>query len=136
MNNYFSIAFQVTKHDIFTVSYGGSFPQDENAIYVTGIDILNYHKTDLIGFGALQDAVLPKGSPVRKFWGKWKKCHAKPITKKQYAELRKDIDKLKEVYNFHELFGDRQQRRISFCSLVVLSKMPLKKTKQTKGAAS
>ena len=84
-------AFQITKKIMFEVR------NDE--YFATSADKFNTRNTDFEQCGQCQDELLPQGS-ARKFWEKWDRYHLTRLTADQEKELEKDIEPLKESYNW------------------------------------
>ena len=94
-------AFQISKTIIFEVEYtqlrGNKTPD-----FSTQANKFNRPKTDWERCGQAQEALLPKSGEAYKFWKKWDKKHCQDLTDEEYNDLLKDIELLKECYNFIE----------------------------------
>ena len=116
---------------MFEVSYytlGGN----ENPYFVTVANKFFKNKRDYECGGQAQNQLLPKNSIARQFWEKWDKEHLKDLSDDKYREVVKDIEELKEKYNYIEYIKDTfkgEYEDFSFCEKVLLSKLDLKKIK-------
>jgi len=120
LKNY-HFAFQMSKKIVFEVSYY-TLNQNKNPYFTTSAAEYNQPKTDYIQCGQAQNSLL-KGYPVAmNFFNKWDIYHLQKLTKKQLNELFKDIETLKQKYNFIEQSFD-----ISFERIKELSKLNIKK---------
>jgi hypothetical protein len=84
---------------IFTVNYH-VIGRNSHPHFSTLAAMFNQPKTDYLHSGQCQETVLPKNSVAYKFYQKWDKCHGYDITQEQYDEMAKDLEELKEVYNW------------------------------------
>ena len=87
----FCYTFQITKKIIFEVS--------NDRYFATSAAEFNRPKTDFNMCGQCQDAALPDGA-ARTFWEKWDTKHLSHLNAEDEQELMKDIDVLKEKYNW------------------------------------
>lgn len=94
-------AFQISKTIIFEVEYT-QLRGNKNPDFATQANQFNRPKTDWERCGQAQEALLPKSSEAYKFWKKWDKKHLEDLTDEEYNDMLKDIDILKEKYNFIE----------------------------------
>lgn len=88
------------------------------------------NKKDYECCGQAQDRLLPENSIARQFWEKWGKEHLKDLSVDKYREITKDIEELKEKYNYigyiKDTFKDEYED-FPFWKQVLLSKADLKK---------
>ena len=131
MKKEFQYCFQITKFVIFEVAY--CTPLDNKSPYfTTSADEFSKNKRGYKCGGQAQDQLLPKNSIARQFWEKWDKEHLKDLSDDKYREIIKDIEKLKEKYNYIGYIKDTFKggyEDFSFEQIVLLSKAELKKTK-------
>ena len=129
----FMYCFQISKLIVFEVSY---YTLSTNAApyFSTSANEFCRSKRDYTRGGQAQAALLPKGSPARRFWQKWNPVHLKNLTPAQYNELTADIEELKARYNYIEDVRDCFGRsagcyktHIPFYEVVELSKLTPKK---------
>ncbi len=115
-------AFQISKKIIFEVKYY-QLKGNANPHFSTSASELNQPKTDWERCGQAQEALLPKSSKAYKFWEKWDKKHLQDLTDEEYNDLLKDIELLKECYNFIEQEQDESLNKefLTFCELKELS---------------
>lgn len=115
-------AFQISKTIIFEVEYT-QLRWNNAPDFSTQANKFNRPKTDWERCGQAQEELLPKSSNAYKFWEKWDKKHLQDLTDKEYNELLKDIDILKEKYNFIEQEQDENlySTHLSFYELRALS---------------
>ena len=129
MKKEFKYYFQITKLVMFKVEYY-TLGNNKNPYFATSADKFFKNKRDYECGGQAQDKLLPKNSIARQFWEKWDKEHLKDLSDDKYRELVKDIEELKEKYNYIERIKDTFKGRyenFSFQEKVLLSKTDLKK---------
>lgn len=129
MKKEFKYCFQITKLVMFEVGYY-TLGNNENPYFATSANKFYKNKRDYECGGQAQDRILPKNSIVRQFWEKWDKEHLKDLSDDKYRELVKDIEELKEKYNYIERIKDTFKGRYEnfpFQEKVLLSKTDLKK---------
>lgn len=105
---------------------------NENPYFVTVANKFFKNKRGYECGGQAQDELLPKNSIARRFWKKWDKEHLKDLSDDKYREIVKDIEGLKEKYNYIECIKDTfkgEYKDFSFYEEVLLSKSDLKKIK-------
>ena len=91
MKHFFQYTFLVAKKTLFEV-YNDKY-------FATSADIFNHTNTDFTVCGQCQDEALPEG-PAREFWKKWDPIHLSVLTDEQAKEIKQDIEKLKEKYQW------------------------------------
>lgn len=129
MEKEFKYCFQITKLVMFEVEYY-TLGNNENPYFATSANKFYKNKRDYERCGQAQDQLLPKNSIVRQFWEKWDKEHLKDLSDDKYREIIKDIQELKEKYNYIERIKDTfkgKYENFSFGEIVLLSKADLKK---------
>lgn len=129
MKKEFKYYFQITKLVMFEVSYY-TLGDNENPYFVTVANKFFKNKRDYECGGQAQNQLLPKNSIARQFWEKWDKKHLKDLSDDEYREVVKDIEELKEKYNYIEYIKDTFKGKyedFSFGEIVLLSKSDLKK---------
>jgi hypothetical protein len=95
----FMIAFQLTSHDIFEVSY---YTLDRNPHpYFSTMGARFYkNKRGFCEYGQCQETVTKRSETARKFYEKWNEFHCIDLTQEQYNEMVSDLEKLKDKYNY------------------------------------
>ena len=129
MKKEFKYCFQITKLIMFEVEYY-TLGSNKSPYFVTKANEFFKNKKDYKSGGQAQDRLLPKNSIARQFWEKWDKEHLKDLSDDKYREIIKDIEKLKEKYNYIEYIKDTFKggyEDFSFEQIVLLSKAELKK---------
>ncbi len=129
MKKEFKYCFQITKLIMFEVEYY-TLGSNESPYFVTEANEFFKNKKDYKSGGQAQDRLLPKNSFARQFWEKWDKKHLKDLSDDEYREVVKDIEELKEKYNYIEYIKDTfkgKYENFSFGEIVLLSKADLKK---------
>ena len=123
-------SFQISKKIIFNVEYY-ILGDNKNPYFSTSADKFNQPKTDYEQAGQAQAELLPKFSTAMKFWNKWDKKHLNDLTFEEYQELLKDIEVLKNSYNYIEKEQtSRHQNGISFYNSKILSMQELPNSKR------
>ena len=126
----FIAVFQIDKTTIFEVEYYTLMTNDAPK-FTTSANHFIRSKRDYDRCGQAQDSLLKVGTAARRFYKKWDCWHLKQMTKEAYEEMRKDMELLKERYNFLELELSDEHKPYSpkfpFRILVEFSKQPLKK---------
>lgn len=105
MKKEFKYYFQITKLVMFEVKYY-TLGNNENPYFATEADKFFKNKRDYECCGQAQDELLPKNSIARQFWEKWDKEYLKDLSDDKYNEVVKDIEELKEKYNYIEYIKD------------------------------
>ena len=129
MKKEFKYCFQITKLIMFEVEYY-TLGSNKSPYFVTEANEFFKNKKDYKSGGQAQDRLLPKNSIARQFWEKWDKKHLKDLSDEEYREVAKDIEELKEKYNYIEYIKDTfkgKYENFSFGEIVLLSKADLKK---------
>ena len=129
MKKEFKYCFQITKLVMFKVEYY-TLGNNENPYFATSAIKFYKNKRDYECGGQVQDQLLPENSIARQFWEKWDKEHLKDLSDDKYREIIKDIQELKEKYNYIERIKDTfkgKYENFSFGEIVLLSKADLKK---------
>ena len=114
---------------MFEVEYY-TLGSNKSPYFVTEANEFFKNKKDYKSGGQAQDRLLPKNSFARQFWEKWDKKHLKDLSDDEYREVVKDIEELKEKYNYIEYIKDTfkgKYENFSFGEIVLLSKAELKK---------
>ena len=119
----FHIAFEVTRYDIFEVSFY-TLGSNKSAHFSTSANRLNRRKSDYTQCGQAQESVLPKGSKARNFYELWDDKHLSDLTDDEYNEMVEDLKTLAERYNY--ILIDNERDHIPFMDIVCLSKQELK----------
>lgn len=129
----FMYCFQISKMIVFEVEYY-TLGSNKAPYFSTSAAEFIRSKRDYKRCGQAQAALLPKGSPARRFWKKWDPLHLKDLTPEEYEEIATDIEQLKARYNYIEDIRDRfgesaecGKTHIPFYEVVELSKMDPKK---------
>lgn len=131
MKKEFKYYFQITKLVMFKVEYY-TLGDNESPYFATSAYKIFRNKKGYERWGQTQDQVLPENSIVRQFWEKWDKEHLKNLSDDKYREVVKDIEELKEKYNYIEYIKDTfkgEYEDFPFWKKVLLSKADLKKIK-------
>ena len=125
----FKYCFQITKLVIFEVEYY-TLGSNKSPYFATNASKFFKNKKDYECCGQAQDRLLPENSIARQFWEKWDKEHLKDLSVDKYREITKDIEQLKEKYNYigciKDTFKDEYED-FPFWKQVLLSKADLKK---------
>lgn len=99
MKKEFQAVFQLTKTIIFEVTYY-TLSTNTAPYFATSAAKFCRNKRDFTQCGQAQKSLL-RGFPVAmQFFKKWDSSHCKDLTPEQYEEMRRDLEKLKEQYNF------------------------------------
>lgn len=95
------ITFRDRKKVTFTIHYGeyGELSQDPH--FSTSAQEFNRNRTDYDSCGQAQQSLL-KNKDLKTFFEKWDKFHLSKLTFKQYDELIKDINNLKQTIPYIE----------------------------------
>ena len=129
----FQYIFQITKFINFNVDFY-TLSSNSNPDFSTSANLFYKNKSDYEICGQCQDEVLPKNSLAMDFYQKFNKYHLTNLTTEQYNEIVKEIEKLKERYNFickKESEMPLNNFYFKFRDAVELSNLPLKyKNKQ------
>lgn len=113
----FSYCFKITAKVVFEVKNYTLSPNLHNYLsMVAGRFDPRY--TDYDECGQCQEHVLPHGCAAYKFWSKWKHRHTIHLTDRELAEVKNDIEELKQTYEFIE----SEWSDISFYKIVDMCK--------------
>lgn len=129
MKKEFKYCFKITRLVMFEVEYC-TLGSNKSPYFATNASKFLKNKEDYECCGQAQDELLPKNSIARQFWEKWDKEHLKDLSDDKYREIVKDIEKLKERYNYIEYIKDTfkgEHEGFSFYEKVLLSKSDSKK---------
>lgn len=129
MKKEFKYCFQITKLVMFEVDYY-TFWNNKNPYFATSAFKFFKNKKRYEYGGQAQDQLLPENSIARQFWEKWDKEHLEDLSDDKYREVVKDIEELKEKYNYIEDIKDTfkgEYEDFPFWEVVLLSKADLKK---------
>lgn len=110
--NEFEMSFQLSRTEIFVVSYKtvGSNPRP---YFSTSAAVFNRPKTDFTRGGQCQDDVLKSHRAAMRFYKKWDAFHLRDLTAEQYQDLMADVEVLKERYNWCTCTSFYAQRVLS-----------------------
>ena len=122
----FHAAFQLSKTVIFEVDYYtlGSNP---SADFTTSANEFNRPKTDWDTCGQAQKDLCT--GPAKAFYEKWDKYHLHSLDDEHFEEMIRDLEVLKQTYNYIENKADFQPADITFREEKELSMQKLKKVK-------
>lgn len=130
-NMTFGYAFQLSRYDIFYVEYK-YLGDNKTPYFSTSADRFNKRKSDYNEAGQAQENILPDYKEAYDFYKKWDNKHLLILTKSEYDEMQKDLDVLKNTYNYiQNTNGD-----FTFSQIVDLSKQKPKVTKKTEAVDS
>ncbi len=120
----FHFAFQLTRKIIFKVSYY-TLGSNNHAYFTTSANEFNQPKNDWCRCGQAQKELCSGLSKM--FYEKWDKYHLKDITEQEvFDDLIKDIEYLKQHYNYLEEKGEKCPNDFSFWQLKELSMQKVK----------
>ena len=115
----FHYAFQLSRKIIFEVSYY-TLGSNSNAYFTTCASEFNQPKTDWCRCGQAQKDLCSGLSKI--FYEKWDKYHLKDITEQEvFDDLIKDVEYLKQHYNYIGYIADSHPRDIAFLEKKKLS---------------
>ena len=123
------MSFQLSKLIIFNVDYY-TLGSNSSAHFSTSADEFVRNKKDFGRCGQAQDDLLKGFNVAMAFYKKWDNKHLSDLTIDEYNEMTKDLEKLKEHYNFIEEEPSRFHSHISFYNLVEFSKQEPKRIKK------
>lgn len=129
MQKEFHAVFQITKLIMFEVNYY-TLGSNRTPYFSTSANKFSKSKFTYTHAGQAQKELLPKGSIAEEFYKKWDPWHLKVLTDEQLEDLFKDLEPLKEKYNF--LYKQQDSDGTDFpgynyYSVRELSMQPLKK---------
>lgn len=139
MKKEFQYLFQISKLVIFSVSYY-TLGDNGSPYFSTSVSVWCRNKKDISRGGQCQEEVLSEFNGYRRraydFYKKWDHLHLHVLKDEEYDEMIKDINKLKEAYNYAYSGPDKNGfvRDISIHEEVALSKLEVKKINKEKGA--
>lgn len=129
----FIAVFQISKTILFYINYY-TLLDNLTPHFATSVTQFCRSKRDFTSAGQGQDCLLPLCSKARKFWKKWDKHHLAELTPDLYAEMCRDLEELKEEYNYLYNGLDENARpynpRFYFTDLVEFSKQEPKKRRR------
>jgi hypothetical protein len=114
----FHFAFQITRKITLEVNYY-RLSTNKFKHFATSANEFNQPKTDFSICGQAQKDLL--SGKAMMFYKKWDKCHLNDITEDQHVEILKDIEVLKNQYNYIE-----NDSNVNFDGLRALSMMKIK----------
>ena len=121
----FISAFQLSRLIIFEVDYYTLY-ENGHARFSTSAAELLKNKLDYKRAGQCQNDLLKDFPVAMSFFKKWDVHHLHDLTEEQYADLRKDMEVLKEEYNYMEIGLDENAKPynpyISFSEIREFSK--------------
>lgn len=124
----FNMQFQLDKTTIFSVEFY-ALGDGQAPYFATSADKLMRNKRDISQGGQCQDEVL--FGEAKEFYEKWDKHHLKNLSEEDYQDLKRDIETLKDRYNYIEKEREVNDRKtdvgINWYEEVALSKLKPKK---------
>lgn len=122
----FHTAFQLTRKIIFEVDYY-TLGSNDSAYFSTAAFEFNQPKTDWNRGGQAQEDLC--SGAAKAFYEKWDSHHLHSLDDKQFEEMIRDLDVLKEHYNYIETVADSHPQDIRFWQEKELSMQKVKKVK-------
>jgi len=122
----FHAAFQLTRKIIFEVSYY-TLGSNSSAYFTTSACEFNQPKTDFNRCGQAQKDLC--FGAAKDFYEKWDKHHLCKLNDQQFEDLVKDLEVLKQHYNYIEHKKDFKPEDIRFWQEKELSMQKVKKVK-------
>lgn len=126
MKKEFLYVFQITKLITFEISYY-TLGKNKSPYFATSTFEFIRSKRDYKTGGQNQEKLLPKDSLAYNFYKKWDCLHLHDLTEREYKAITKDIELLKNNYNFLYKIPTPYHTNISFYEIVELSKKEPKK---------
>lgn len=127
----FNMQFQLDKTTIFSVDFY-TIGNNPAPYFSTSADKLMRNKRDISRGGQCQDDVLY--GEAKEFYKKWDRHHLKNLSEEDYQDLMRDIETLKDRYNYIEKERPIDDRKtdvdINWYEEVELSKLKPKKSKK------
>ena len=99
MKKEFQAVFQLSKTKIFEVHYY-TLSTNKNPYFTTSAAVFCRSKRDFTTCGQAQESVCKGFRTAYNFYRKWDTLHLKDLTEEQYAEMRSDLEKLMDKYNY------------------------------------
>jgi hypothetical protein len=123
----FHTVFQLTRKIIFEVDYY-TLGSNDSAYFTTSACEFNQPKTDFNRGGQAQKDLC--FGPAKTFYEKWDKYHLHRLDDEHFEEMIKDLEALKQHYNYIENKADFKPEDIRFWQEKELSMQKVKKVKQ------
>ena len=120
----FHAMFQLTRKTLFEVSYY-TLGSNKSAYFTTSAYEFNQPKTDWSRGGQAQEDLCT--GAAKAFYKKWDPKHLHMLDDQQFEEMVKDLEVLKQHYNYIEHKQDAYPRGISFYEAKELSMQKVKK---------
>lgn len=128
MKKEFIASFQLSRKIIFSVNFY-TLMDNPYSHFSTSAYEFNQNKTGYRRAGQGQEDLTKSFLVARRFWKKWDKKHLQDLTDDEFFELKKDIEILKETYNYMYEELDETKRpynpHFSFSDVKRLSMMKL-----------
>ena len=121
----FMLEFQLSKLSLFEVRYSRVGSNKYPDFATSGCHFIQ-NKKDFDYCGQCQDKLLQSYPEAKAFYEKWDAKHLSTLTSEEYDDLMKDIQVLKDKYNYIEKLGEDTKWDFSFYTEVELSKQPIK----------
>ena len=121
----FMLEFQLNKLSLFEVRYSRVGSNKYPDFATSGCHFIQ-NKKDFDYCGQCQDKLLQSYPEAKAFYEKWDVKHLSTLTSEEYDDLMKDIQVLKDKYNYIEKLGEDTKWDFSFYTEVELSKQPIK----------
>lgn len=99
MKKEFRAVFQLTKTIIFEVRFY-TLSNNTAPHFATSAAQFCRNKRDFNQCGQAQKSLLRGFPPAMRFFKKWDSLHLHDLTPEQYEEMRRDLEELKQRYNF------------------------------------
>jgi len=99
MKKEFQAVFQLSKTEIFEVRYY-TLSTNQRPYFATDAARFCRNKRDYSTCGQAQEDVCRRHRAAYNFYKKWDVKHLQDLTDAEYMELREDLKKLEEKYNF------------------------------------
>lgn len=121
----FMLEFQLSKLSLFEVRYSRVGSNKYPDFATSGCHFIQ-NKKDFDYCGQCQDKLLQSYPEAKAFYEKWDAKHLSTLTSEEYDDLMKDVQVLKDKYNYIEKLGEDTKWDFSFYTEVELSKQPIK----------
>lgn len=99
MKKEFQVVFQLSKTRVFEVKYY-TLSTNQHPHFATSAYEFCRNKRDWSRGGQSQEYVCKGFLSAYRFYQKWDKLHLKDMTEEEYSEMRYDLEKLMEKYNY------------------------------------